>query len=78
MTDSSPGLMISPALEVTERSVQLHAGLEKTTKARLEGEALEIVKNAVLSPVLTDFMLGFEKRIHMRMFQPCVCVSILD
>ena len=36
--------MLSPDVELTERSVQLQAGIEKDTKTGLEGEALEIVK----------------------------------
>ena len=47
LTDNSPELMISPDVELTERSVQLQAGIEKATKSGLQGETLEIVKKAV-------------------------------
>ena len=70
--------MLSPDVELTERSVQLQAGIEKDTKTGLEGEALEIVKKAVFVDGVYCFRTGIREDDPPALSQSCVCVSIQD
>ena len=58
LTDNSREIMRSANVELTDRIDHLRAGIEKTAKAGLDGEALEMVKNAVLVDKVECFRAG--------------------
>ncbi|CAN0387489.1 unnamed protein product, partial [Laminaria digitata] len=58
LTDNSPELMISADVELSDRIIQLRAGIDQATEAGLDGEALGIVTKAVMVDSVECFRAG--------------------